>query len=123
MATRTAHGSLGAIYYFVSPWAVQGTVRFNESDPGNVRTRQYALAATYGAGRADEVTMRAAWGREGYQAIGPATSIVDFPSHEAAVLWRHQLNPRNGVTFIVDHYRNPYYERTGGAVGWYTAWP
>jgi len=115
--------SLGALYYFASPWAVQGTVRFNESDPGDVRTRQYELATTHGAGSADEVTARVAWGREGYQAIGAGTTIVDFPSREAALLWRHRLDARNGVSVSLDHYRNPYYERTGGAIGWFTAWP
>lgn len=114
--------SVGALYYFESPWALQGTVRFNESDPGSVRTRQYALAATHGAGTADEVVMRAAWGREGYQAIAAQTTIVDFPSREASVLWRHRVDARNGIALSLDHYRNPYYERTGGAIGWFTAW-
>jgi YaiO family outer membrane protein len=115
--------SLGALYYFPSRWVLQAGVRFNESDPGSVRTRQYQGALTYGAGGADEVTLRAAKGREGYQPIAPGLSLVDFPSREAALLWRHRLDASNGLTLSLDHYRNPFYERNGASIGWYTALP
>lgn len=115
--------TVGALYYLPSSWVAQAGVRFNESDPGSVHTRQYLGAVTYGAGGRDEVTLRGAVGHEGYQPIAPGLSLVDFPNREAALLWRHRLGARNGVSLSLDHYRNPFYERTGAFVGWFVTLP
>ena len=39
--------SLGATYYFSEPWIVQGEVRFNNSRPGSVNTRQQFVAVAH----------------------------------------------------------------------------
>jgi len=108
--------TLGGVYYFKSPWIVQGGVRFNNSSPGSVDTRQQWLAASYGRSGADIVTARYGWGREGYQAIGQASSLVDFSSKEGSVAWRHWMAPNWGLQLSLEAYRNPVYHRAGGSV-------
>jgi YaiO family outer membrane protein len=112
----------GLIYYFASPWVVQAGVRHNQSDPGNVRTRQQFAAVSYGREGADLVALRASGGREGYSLIGPDTAIVVFASREASLQWRHWFDRSSGITIGLEHYRNPYYERSGAAIGWFGTW-
>lgn len=109
--------TLGAAYYFSAPWIVEGGVRFNDSDPGSVHTRQRFVAATYGRDRQDLVTARYAWGGEGYLATGPATQLVNFRSREAALSWRHWFAPDTGFLLAANRYTNPLYQRTGLTVG------
>lgn len=108
---------LGAAYYFEQPWIVEGGVRFNHSDPGSVRTSQQFLALTYGRQKEDVVTARIGWGEEGYLAIGPATQLVNFRSHEASLSWRHWLDDRTAVVLAANRYSNPLYRRTGATIG------
>jgi len=109
--------SLGAAYYFESPWIVEGGVRFNSSNPGSVRTHQQFAAVTWGRDKQDLVTGRYTWGGEGYLATGPATQLVNFDSREASISWRHWLNPRTGVLVGANRYSNPLYQRSGINVG------
>ena len=111
--------TLGAAYYFSSPWVLQAAVRQNESDPGSVRARQYFVAATYGRPGADIVVGRYGWGRESYLAIGPASALVDFSSREASLAWRHWFGARHGMSLALEHYRNPLYDRSGAALGYF----
>ena len=113
---------IGAIHYFAGPWVLQGALRFNESDPGDVRTRQQYVALSR-LSAADQWTLRYGWGREGYLAIGPASSLVDFASREASLRWRHALDRRSGVTVALEHYRNPSYHRSGIAMGYFVLLP
>ena len=113
---------IGAIQYFAGPWVLQGAVRFNESDPGDVRTRQQYLALSRMSGN-DQWTLRYGWGREGYLAIGPASALVDFASREASLRWRHALDRDSGITIALEHYRNPSYHRTGIALGYIVLLP
>jgi YaiO family outer membrane protein len=111
--------TVGGLYYFAAPWIVQGAVRFNESDPGSVRARQQLVAVTYGRDRAAQLVARYTWGRESYLAIGPASSLVDFRSREANILWRYRLDRSRGISVAAEHYRNPAYRRTGVMLGYF----
>ena len=117
------NASVGATYYFTQPVVVQGEVRFNNSSPGSIRTRQQFVAATWGRAQETQVTGRVAWGREGYQTIGQGTSLVDFRSNEASVKVRHWVGPAWGVQAGVERYRNPFYVRSGGNVGFFWQLP
>lgn len=109
--------SLGAAYYFESPWLLESGVRLNSSNPGAVRTQQQFAAITYGRDKQDLVTARYTWGAEGYLATGPTTQLVNFDSREASIAWRHWLSPRTGVLVSANRYNNPLYRRTGLNVG------
>lgn len=115
--------TVGAIKYFAAPWVLQGGVRFNESRPGPVRTRQQFVAATYGRAPDDQVTARYGWGREGYLAIAPGTLRVDFESREASLQWRRWIDRSQGVSVALEHYRNPFYHRSGVMVGYFITLP
>lgn len=110
--------SVGATYYFdQQPLVVQGEIRFNDSSPGNIRTHQQFVAATWGSEKQTQVTGRLAWGSEGYQTITSAASLINFRSNEASVKVRHWIGPLWGVEARVERYRNPFYVRTGANVG------
>lgn len=108
---------LGAAYYFEAPVIVEGGIRFNDSDPGSIRTNQRFVALTYGRDKQDLVTARYAWGGEGYLATGPATQLVNFRSREASLSWRHWLDNRTGVLVAANRYTNPLYRRSGVTLG------
>lgn len=109
--------SLGLTYYFATPWILEGGVRFNNSQPGSVRTRQQFLAATYGRDKHDLVIARYGWGKEGYLAIAANSQIVNFKSSEASLTWRHWFNPTTGMLISATRYSNPAYRRTGLNIG------
>ena len=109
--------SLGAVYYFQSPWVAEIGVRFNTSDPGGIKTQQQFAAVTYGRAKADLVTVRYASGGEGYQTIASAAQLVNFKSREASLSWRHWFNPHTGVVVGANRYVNPSYIRSGLNVG------
>lgn len=108
---------LGASYYFEAPWIVEGGVRFNDSDPGSVRTSQRFVALTYGRPKEDLVTARIGWGGEGYLATGAASQLVNFRSREASVSWRHWFDKNTALVAGANHYRNPLYRRNGLTLG------
>ena len=120
MANRDGHTdrqfNLGATYYFEAPWVLQGEVRFNESSPGQVRTRQHFAAVTWGRDRQTQVTARHGWGDEGYQSIGGGASLVNFSSHQTQLTLRHWLGPQWGVSLGLERYSNPYYTRKGATL-------
>ncbi|WP_293603157.1 YaiO family outer membrane beta-barrel protein [Polaromonas sp. UBA4122] len=109
--------SLGAAYYFASPWIVEGGVRLNNSNPGSVRTQQQFVAVTYGRDKQDLVSARYTWGSEGYLAVAANTQLVDFDSREASVAWRHWLDQRTGLLVSANRYTNPLYRRSGINIG------
>lgn len=105
--------SLGAIYYFEFPLVVQAELRFNRSNPGEVRTNRRAVAVTWGRADATQLVARHGWGGEGYQALGPAASLINFRSRETSVAVRHRFSRRWGAAIALERYRNPIYERRG----------
>ena len=109
--------SLGLVYYFDAPWVAEVGVRANSSNPGAIKTQQQFLALTYGRVKENLVTVRHAWGSEGYQTIGTNTQLVNFASKESSVSWRHWFAPRTGVLIGASRYTNPFYNRSGLNIG------
>jgi YaiO family outer membrane protein len=114
--------SLGLAYYFQMPWILEGGVRFNNSQPGSINTRQQFVAATYGKDKRDLVIARYGWGKEGYLAIAANSQIVNFKSSEATLTWRHWFNPSTGMLLSATRYSNPAYRRTGLNIGLFTSY-
>jgi len=105
--------TLGAIYYFQFPLVLQAELRFNRSSPGDVRTNRRTVAATWGRADATQFVARHGWGGEGYQALGPGASLVNFDSRETSLAVRHRFSRRWGVAIALERYRNPIYQRRG----------
>lgn len=111
---RDDNFSLGATYYFEQPWIVQGEMRQTRSQPGDVRTLQYFVAATWGMHRQTRITGRYGWGEEGYQSLGSANGFIfRFPSHQSSLTVQHWIGQHWGIKAGAEDYRNPYYRRTG----------
>ena len=109
--------SLGLVYYFDAPWIAEGGVRLNSSNPGAIKTQQQFLALTYGRDKEDLITVRHAWGAEGYQTIAASAQLVNFKSNETSMSWRHWVTPRTGVLVGANRYTNPFYNRSGLNIG------
>lgn len=109
--------ALGLVYYFDAPFVAEVGLRLNSSDPGAIKTQQQFVALTYGRVKQNLVTLRHAWGQEGYQTIAATTQLVNFASKETSISWRHWFAPRTGVLVGASYYTNPSYNRSGLNVG------
>ena len=109
--------ALGVVYYFDAPWVAEFGLTANSSNPGAIKTQQQFLALTYGRAKENLVTVRHAWGNEGYQTIATNAQLVNFPSKESSISWRHWFAPRTGVSVSANRYTNPFYIRSGMNVG------
>ena len=105
--------SIGAAYYFDSPWIVEGGLRLNSSNPGSIKTQQQFVAVTYGRDKQDLITARHGWGGEGYLSIAANAQLVNFKSRESSLSWRHWIDARTGISIGANHYINPQYRRSG----------
>ncbi len=104
---------LGATYYFKTPWIIQGGVRFNKSDPGNVYSSSQFVAVTQGEDKKHFVTLRVGFGKEAYQVIGPSQTLSDFSSQQVSLELRQWVRPDWGFNVRGERYHNPNYDRTG----------
>ena len=109
--------SLGLVYYFDAPWVAELGLRANSSNPGAIKTQQQFLALTYGRVKENLVTVRHAWGKEGYQTIATDTQRVDFASKESSITLRSWFAPRTGLLLSANRYSSPFYIRSGLNVG------
>jgi YaiO family outer membrane protein len=107
----------GAVYYFEHPWVIESGMTLNISTPGNVYSHQNFVALTQGKDKKRYITLRGALGTEGYQVIGPNSSITDFASHDVSLTLRQWVVGKWGFNLLVDHYGNQYYQRTGAELG------
>jgi YaiO family outer membrane protein len=107
---------LSNAYYFDIgglPATVDFSVRHNISDPGSVVATSYTAAGSIGHNYQRIVSLRLDSGREAYQAIGVARSLVGFNSRSAQIYWREWINKDNGIQFSLSRYHNAYYDRNG----------
>lgn len=105
-----------------APWVAQAEIRQSRSDPGAIDTRQYFVALSWGRHGQTLVTGRHGWGREGWQSLGDARSMVDFASRQDTLSVRHWLRPDWGIKLTADHYRNDQYRRQGLTLGFFWEW-
>ena len=120
---RDQNLTLGLSYWFESPWVLQAEWRHNRSHPGNIDTRQYALAASWGQAGQTQMTLRHGWGREGYQVRGEGNTVVNFASHETSFNLQHSLAPDWGLRAGAVRYRAQGQRRDGVELGIFKAWP
>ncbi|OWY37783.1 hypothetical protein CEK28_15270 [Xenophilus sp. AP218F] len=112
--------TVGLVYYFESPWVVEGGVHRTLSDPGSVASMQGYGAVTYGRSGKRLVTFAINAGGEGYMPIGINQPRQLFDSQLYQLSWREWLGKHWGVHAGTEFYHSPYYERTGvtAAVFW-----
>jgi YaiO family outer membrane protein len=108
---------LGGIYYFETPWVLQGGVRWNRSMPGAVISQSQFVALTQGQEGIRYIAIRVDAGREAYQAIGPGEVLVDFPSGAVTLAWKQWLGPDWGFNAVTEYYLSRVYQRTGISFG------
>lgn len=124
---RDRWGSLGLSVWLEphvrTPLVVQGEVRWAQSNPGQVGTRQQFLALTWGHHGATQITARHGWGREGWQSLGDAIAITDFASRQDTLSVQHWVSSEWGFKLTADHYRNDSYNRRGVQLAVFREWP
>lgn len=104
---------LAIAYYFPSPDVLEGGIRFNNSNPGQVRSHSQYVAWTHGENGGQIMSLRYGFGTEAYQYTGDNALLVDFNSETLTATWRVWLRPRQGVQIRAEAYHNPYYDRRG----------
>jgi len=110
---------LGSTYYFEKPWIVEGGTYFNVSNPGTVFAPAGFVAVTQGRNQQQYLTLRAGFGEEAYQLIGPSVTLTQFNSETLTITWRKWLGPNWGFNVIGDYYHSPYYMRGGSSFGFF----
>ena len=110
---------LGSTYYFEKPWIVESGMYFNISDPGTVFAPAAFVAVTQGRNKQQYITVRAGFGEEAYQLIGPTTSLTDFTSQTLTLTWRKWMGPNWGFNVVGDYYHSPFYMRGGSSFGFF----
>jgi YaiO family outer membrane protein len=110
---------LGSTYYFEKPWIVEEGIYFNLSHPGAVFAPAGFVAVTQGHNKQQYVTVRAGFGEEAYQLIGPTDSLSQFNSETLTITWRKWMGPNWGFNFVGDYYHSPFYLRGGSTFGFF----
>ena len=113
---------LGSTYYSnysKKPWILEEGIRFNISNPGSVFSPAGFVAVTQGRNRQHYVTVRAGFGKEAYQLIGPTASLTDFKSQTLTVTWRQWVGKNWGLNLVGDYYHSPFYHRGGTSFGFF----
>jgi YaiO family outer membrane protein len=108
---------LGSTYYFVKPWVVEEGLYLGVSNPGTVFAPSGFVAVTEGENKRHYVTLRVGLGEEGYQLVGPTSTLTKFESQEVTGTWRQWLGTNWGFDVVGDYYHNPYYARGGPTLG------
>lgn len=103
--------TIGARYYFASPFIFEAGAKLNQSDPGDVVSKRGYAALTYGQDKQQYIVLRFDAGREAYQLIGSGRTISDFASQEASLGWRKWWGKRFGSNLVLTGYHNPSYDR------------
>jgi YaiO family outer membrane protein len=110
---------VGSTYYFTKPWILEEGIRFNTSNPGSVFSPAGFVAVTQGRNQRHYLTLRAGFGVEAYQLIGPSVTLTDFKSQTLTVTWRQWVGERWGVNLVGDSYHSPFYTRGGASFGFF----
>jgi YaiO family outer membrane protein len=77
------------------------------------------VAVTRGRNQRQYLTLRAGFGVEAYQLVGPTVSLNDFQSQTVTVTWRRWVGESWGVNLVGDYYHSPYYGRGGSSFGFF----
>ena len=111
----------GPAFTYYTKWSVvgQGGVNFVRSFPGNLLDMSEYLAITQGHDKEHFITVRAEFGREGYEIVGPQTALQDFAFRQYSGSWRQWIGLDWGVNVIFNHENTPFYRRNGGTVGFF----
>jgi YaiO family outer membrane protein len=110
---------LGSTYYFTTPWILEEGIRFNVSNPGSVFSPAGFVAVTRGRNLKQYLTVRAGFGVEAYQLVGPTAALTDFESQTLTITWRRWVGESWGINLVGDYYHSPFYERGGSSFGFF----
>jgi YaiO family outer membrane protein len=114
---RNRNFFLGSTYYFIKPWIVEEGLYLNLSDPGRVFAPAGFVAVTQGRDKHQYIVVRAGFGEEAYQLVGPTVSLTQFQSQTLTVTWRKWMGANWGFNFVSDYYHSPFYNRGGSSLG------
>lgn len=116
-AHRNHYAYLGNTYYFTKPWIVEQGLYLGVSNPGAVFAPSGFVAVTQGTNKHHYVTLRVGLGEEGYQLVGPTSTLAKFESQDLSGTWRQWIGTNWGFNLVGDFYHNPYYSRGGPTLG------
>lgn len=116
-------GGVGSVTLHLAPQAIaEAGVRVTRSTPGDVDAARGNMALTLGRQGSGVLVLRGSSGREGFQLLGTNAAVRRFTSHEGGIVWRQWMGGWGGALLQGEHYRNPYYRRTGVGLGIFAHW-
>lgn len=107
---------LSTLAYFPSV-VLEGGLRFNRANPGQVYGPSQYIAATIGSDEKRALVIRVEHAREAYQVLSTGTERVDYNSMSYAIQWRERVSRDLLLLVGVQYYLNPFYNRTYGEIG------
>jgi YaiO family outer membrane protein len=107
---------LSGIGYF-SSMVIEGGLRFNRANPGQVFGPSQYIAATFGSDEKRAFIVRAEHAREAYQVLTTGTERVNYDSQSFSIQWRERINSALLLLLGVQYYHNPNYSRTTADLG------
>lgn len=110
---------LGSTYYFSKPWVVEEGIYFNLGSPGAIFAPAGFVAVTQGRDKHQTIVVRAGFGEEAYQLVGPTTTLTQFQSQALTITWRKWMGSNWGFNLVSDYYHNPFYNRGGSSLGFF----
>lgn len=110
-------GQIGAIYYFERPWILQGGAIVTHASPGNVVAPSGYLAFTQGHVKEHYITVKANFGKEGYQLFNGGQTLFNFAFQDYSLNWRQWMAPYWGFSATAEYETKPVYHRIGGTIG------
>jgi len=114
---RNHYAYAGSTYYFAKPWIAETGLYLGVSNPGAVFAPSGFFALTQGTNKHHYWTARVGLGEEGYQLVGPTSSLAKFQSQDLTGTWRKWIGTNWGFNLVGDFYHNPYYARGGFTLG------
>lgn len=111
---------LSSSYYFDFPLVAEFGLKRNTSNPENVSTDGFYVAATYGKDKDFFISARHDAGRKGYLPQIAGVSATNFKSRVTTLTWRQWLSPAWGYQLQAEHYKNPFYARDSALASVFT---
>jgi len=106
-------------WYATTEWITQIGGRVQHSNPGQAWGHELSAAITYVGGPNRQLTLRGSLAHEAYTVQSPLVTYTDFRSSSISLSWRETFGGGTGTELTFEHYRNPYFTRTGVRAGFF----
>lgn len=116
-SVRNDQGLVLSSLAYLQSVVLEGGLRFNRANPGQVFGPSQYIAATIGNDEKRALVLRVEHAREAYQVLTTGTERADYNSMSYAIQWRERVSRDLLLLIGAQYYHNPFYNRTYGEIG------